>query len=220
MAEFELKKYPPRIMFERILWNILWTITIRPFPRNFPQKWEFFLLRLFGAKIGKGCTIYSSTRIFLPRNLIMDNGSTIADHVIITNSRLFHVKEKAIISQYSFVYCGTHNIYDESFASEGGDIILEEGCWVAAHCYIGGGVTIGRGARVGADSAVRKSVPPYSVSFGNPNRIVGFCHTPSEIIELEKTKYPENQRLSIEFLKNNYNSYFLKRLEEIKNYIK
>lgn len=220
MAEYELRKYSKKIMLERIMWSIVWTITIRPFPRNIMRKWEIFVLRRFGAKIGKGCNIYSSAEIFQPSNLTMEDGSCIADNAKITNSRPFVMKKNSILSQYSVVYCGTHNIYDDKFQSEGGDVTLEEYSWVAAHCYLGAGVTIGRGARVGADSAVRKNVPPYAVTYGNPNKIVGFCHTPEEVIEKEKQIYPEEQRLPIDLLKKNYEKLFLKRIKEIREYVK
>lgn len=220
MKNHELKKYSKGIYIERVIWSILWCITIRPFPRTFASNWECFLLRLLGAKIGKNCKIYSSAKILIPSNLIIGNRCCIAENTIISNSRTFIMKDRAVLSQHSVVYCGSHNIFDDNFQSEGSPVVLEENSWVASHCYLGAGITIGRGSRVGAASAVRKNVPPYAITFGNPNKVVGFCHSPEEIIEKEKDNFPEEQRLPIDLLKKNYDKFFIKRIKEIKEYVK
>lgn len=220
MSNIIKKKYSKRIMLERILWSIIWNLTIRPFPRAKAKKWEIFVLRLLGAKIGKGCCIYSSAKIFLPRNLIMEDGSTIADYNVITNSHNFILKKGALLSQYSVVYCGTHNIFSDEFESEGDDVILEEYSWVASHCYVGAGVKVGRGARVGASSVIRKNIPPYSVSYGNPNKIIGFRFTPEETLEFEKKHFPVSERMLEGTIRQNYQKYFLKRIKEIKEFTK
>ncbi len=203
-------------MLERIAWSIMWNITVRPFPRKIARKWEILLLRMFGAKIGKNCDIYSSAIIFQPSNLVMEDGSCIADHCNIVNNHLVILKRNAVLSQNCNLYCGTHNLYSDTFESQGAPIVLEENSWVASLCYIGSGVVIGRGARVGAASAIRKNVPPYSVSYGNPNQIVAFTKRPEEVIEYEKERYEESKRLPLELLKKNYEAFYGKKSVEIK----
>jgi acetyltransferase-like isoleucine patch superfamily enzyme len=46
--------------------------------------------------------------------------------------------------------------------------------WIGAGCKILGGVTIGDGCVVGAGSVVTKSLPPYSISVGNPAKVVKY----------------------------------------------
>lgn len=84
------------------------------------------------------------------------------------------------------------------------------------------GVTIGRGSEVGSGSGsvVRSSVPPYSVVIGNPAKVVGFRFTPNEIIEHEKVLYENDERLPQDVLEKNYEKYFLKRIKDIKQFIK
>ena len=55
---------------------------------------------------------------------------------------------------------------------------------------------------------------------GNPAKVVGFKFTPEEIIEHEKTLYPENERLSFELLEKNYNKYYINRIKDIKDFLK
>lgn len=51
-------------------------------------------------------------------------------------------------------------------------IVIGDGAWVAKHCIVFPGVTIGEGAIVSAGSVVRESVPPYTIAAGNPARVV------------------------------------------------
>lgn len=53
-----------------------------------------------------------------------------------------------------------------------GDVVFEENVWLAMHTVISYGVTIGRNSVVGALSLVTDSVPPNSVVFGIPARVV------------------------------------------------
>jgi acetyltransferase-like isoleucine patch superfamily enzyme len=51
-------------------------------------------------------------------------------------------------------------------------IILEEDCWIGAGVILLPGVSIGKGAVVGAGSIVTKDVPPFTVVAGNPAKEV------------------------------------------------
>lgn len=204
-----------RILFERVCWAILWAITVRAFPRNVASKWEIMLLRLFGAKIGKKCIVYSSARIWLPRNLNMEDGVVIADHVRIQNAEPLYLKAYSTISQYSYVCDGNHQL-DNPKISFSESITIGERCWIGAECYISAGVTVGRGCIVGARTVVRSNTPPYSVLLGNPAKVIGFAREPENIIEYEKEIYEQEDRLPNDFICKNYEKYFLNRMKEIK----
>lgn len=49
---------------------------------------------------------------------------------------------------------------------------LEDEVWVGPHAIIVGGVTIGKGSRIGGGAFVTEDIPPYSVVTGNPSTIV------------------------------------------------
>ena len=48
------------------------------------------------------------------------------------------------------------------------DIVIENEVWIGANVIILDGVTIGRGAIIGAGAVVTKSIPEYTVAAGNP----------------------------------------------------
>ena len=52
------------------------------------------------------------------------------------------------------------------------NIIIEDGVWIGFNAVILKGVTVGKGAVVGACSVVTTDVPPYTVVAGNPAKVV------------------------------------------------
>lgn len=60
----------------------------------------------------------------------------------------------------------------EQIAPIKGEIILEDDCWIGAGVIILPGITIGKGAVVGAGSIVTKSVEPFTVVIGNPANMI------------------------------------------------
>jgi len=51
-------------------------------------------------------------------------------------------------------------------------IVVEDGAWLGQNVVLLPGVTVGRGAVVGANSVIREDVPPRSVVAGAPGRVV------------------------------------------------
>lgn len=126
----------------------------------------------WGGVISDSATIYSSARIFAPWNLFMEDYSCIGPNTDIYCATKVVLKEKAIVSQYSYLCTATHDIRDRFFTLYSLPITLEKESWVAAKCFIGPGVTIGTGAVVGATASVYRDVPDFSVVGGNPARIL------------------------------------------------
>lgn len=51
---------------------------------------------------------------------------------------------------------------------------IEDDVWIGTRAIIMPGLTIGRGAIIGAGSVVTKDVPPYAICAGNPARIIRY----------------------------------------------
>ena len=210
----------PEHVWERVIWNILWNILIRPFPRRMALRWERPILRLLGAKIHPTAHIYSSTKIWCPSNLIMEEYTILGDHVEVFNNALVHLKANACVSQHCSICPGTRSTTNEDFGHVMAPIIIGERVWVGAYSFLGYGTIIGREAVIGAGTVIRNVVPPYSTLIGNPAKIVGFRYSLEEIIERENKLYPDRSPISAELLEKNYNKYFLKRIKEIKEFTK
>jgi acetyltransferase-like isoleucine patch superfamily enzyme len=66
------------------------------------------------------------------------------------------------------------NILDHDYHASGGGkvipqpVVIEDETWIGIRCLILKGVTIGKGAIIGAGSVVTRDVPPYTFAAGNP----------------------------------------------------
>jgi len=58
-----------------------------------------------------------------------------------------------------------------------GDIVIEDDVWLGVNTTVLDGVTIGRGAIVGAGAVVTKSIPAYAIAGGVPARVIRFRNT-------------------------------------------
>jgi acetyltransferase-like isoleucine patch superfamily enzyme len=110
---------------------------------------------------------------------------TIGDHVTIQDRCKVlgnvAIGSYTLIGPGSYFSSGTHNyavsphslIIDQDNGShKDRPIVIEEDCWIGVNVAVMPGVRIGRGCVVSANSVVTKDLPPYSVAFGAPIRVV------------------------------------------------
>ncbi|MEK7765810.1 MAG: putative colanic acid biosynthesis acetyltransferase [bacterium] len=155
----------------RLLWELVWAVAFRPTPVPL-FGWRRFLLRLFGARIGRGSHVYPSVRIWAPWNLTMGDRSCLGRWVDCYSVERIILGDDATVSQYSFLCSASHDIQDKELRLVASPIGIGSHAWVAADAFVGPGVTIGEGAVVGARACVFKSVAPWTVVGGNPARFL------------------------------------------------
>ncbi len=148
-------------------WNVVYCVLFRPSPRP-SHGWRRFLLRLFGARIGRGCHIYPKAVIWAPWNLECEDEVGVADQVNLYNQAKISLGHRCVVSQGSHLCTGTHNYESPRFELLAYPITIGAQAWGCADCFVGPGVTIGEGAVVGARSVVLKDVPPWMVCAGHP----------------------------------------------------
>lgn len=143
--------------------------TRRPSPR-LPHGWQRFLLRLFGAKIGKGVHVDPGARVWAPWNLEMADHSSLADDVDCYSVERIRLGEHAVASQYSFLCTASHDETDPRLPLTTAPIAIGSRVWIAADVFLGPGVTLGEGAMAGVRSSIFKDVPSWTVVVGTPAR--------------------------------------------------
>ncbi len=82
----------------------------------------------------------------------------------------------------------------EKHANDDLGVVIEDDVWVGTRAIILNGVTIGRGAIVGAGAVVTRSVPPYAIVGGNPARVIRFRWLAEQILTHEDALYPPERR--------------------------
>lgn len=135
--------------------------------------WRRFLLRLFGAKIGKGVIIRPTTRITYPWKLAIGDHAWLGDFTEIYNLADVEIGHDAVVSQNSYLCTGGHDYTVPSFDIFAKPIIVEPEAWIAADVWVGPGVTVGRGAVVAARSTLKKDAPPMMILAGQPAKVKG-----------------------------------------------
>ena len=151
----------------RVLWAIVGgsLFSFSPKPMH---AWRSFLLRCFGAKVGKSVHVYPGAKIWAPWNLELDDEVAVANGVILYTQGKISIGKKAVISQGAHLCAGTHDYNLPDFPLYTIPIVIGEFAWVAAEAFIHPGVIIGRGCVVGARSVVTKDMPAWMVCAGHP----------------------------------------------------
>lgn len=156
----------------RAIWGIVWLMLFRPTPRNF-HLWRITLLRLFGAKIGSGCAIYPSTKIWAPWNLICEDTVAIASDVDVYNPALVTLFTHAIVSQGAYLCGATHAIHESNFQLIAKPISIGSYAWVAARATVMPGVSLGTGSVLALGGVATKDIPPWEIYGGVPAKHLG-----------------------------------------------
>jgi putative colanic acid biosynthesis acetyltransferase WcaF len=79
---------------------------------------------------------------------------------------------QATVSQYSYLCSASHDYMQMSMPMVAAPIHIEDEVWIAADVFVGPGVTVRRGAIVGARSTVTADVSAWEVVAGTPPRLL------------------------------------------------
>jgi putative colanic acid biosynthesis acetyltransferase WcaF len=154
-----------RIM--RFLWSICWLFLYRPSLRPM-YPWRAMLLRAFGAKMGPGCRVAASSRIWAPWNLNCEDIVQIGDGTEIYNQAPMFFGSHAIVSQGAYVCGSTHDLDDPAFPLIAYPMTLGAYSWVCARAVVGPGVDVGEGAVLGLASVTTRDLEPWTIYAGTP----------------------------------------------------
>ena len=132
------------------------------------SRFKVFLLRLFGAVVGKGVVIKPSVNIKYPWKLTIGNHSWIGEQVWIDNLAEVTIGDHVCISQGAFLLTGNHHYKKTSFDLILGPITLEEGVWIGAKAIVCPGVTCASHSILSVASVAVTNLEPYGIYKGNP----------------------------------------------------
>lgn len=167
LSSFNNDWYKPGApLVKRILW---YTTNYCFFRSAFPfYGIKRFLLRLFGAKVGKGLVIKPHVSIKYPWKLVVGNHVWIGESVWIDNLAKVTLKDNSCVSQGALLLCGNHNYKKRTFDLLVGEITLEEGAWAGAKTVVCPGVKLGSHSLLTVGSVATSSLEANWIYQGNP----------------------------------------------------
>ena len=151
----------------RVAWMAAWLVLARWTPPPL-HRWRAFVLRTFGAKLGRGCRVHASASIWLPANLALGDNVLIGPGARLYNQGRIAIGSGSVVSQRAHLCASSHDASDPHFQLVLRPITLGDGCWVAAEAFVGPGVRMGDGAVLAARGALFDDAESWTIYRGNP----------------------------------------------------
>jgi putative colanic acid biosynthesis acetyltransferase WcaF len=170
-GEIQVGFFDKREKIIRLLWTFVQATLFRwSFKRA--DNWRAFLLRRFGATIGRNPLIRRTIHVEVPWNLTAGDDLKLGDNVIVYNLGPLTIGDRTRVSQLSHLCGGSHDHTRSDLPLHRVPIRIGSDVWICTDCYVGGGVVIGNGVMVGARSNVYKDLPAWHICVGSPARAV------------------------------------------------
>ncbi len=126
------------------------------------------LLRLFGAKIGKGVYLKPGLRVKFPWYLSIGDYCWIGEDVWIDNLASVTIESHVCISQGVYFCTGNHDWSATNMRLFSKPIVVKHGGWICARSVLCPGVSVGTCAILSAGSVASRDIPDFEIHAGNP----------------------------------------------------
>lgn len=167
LDQFNNSWYNPGRKIAIILWLLFSIVFIKSaFP--WPVIFKRFILRLFGAKLGKGVVLKPSINIKYPWKLSVGNHVWIGENVWIDNLASVTIGNHVCVSQGALLLTGNHNYKKSTFDLELGEINIADGVWIGAKSVVCPGVNCSENSVLSVASTATKSLDSNTIYQGNP----------------------------------------------------
>ena len=155
----------------RLLWTIVWMLLFRMTP-EFLNAWRAFLLRCFGARIGRRCKIDPSLHVWAPWNLAIGNDCRIEYQVECYSIDSIVIGNRVVVGRHAYLCGASHDPDDIRLQLTHAPIQIADDAWIGAKAFIRPGITVGKGGVVTACAVVTRDVEPWTIVAGSPGRFV------------------------------------------------
>lgn len=159
------------------LWKIVDQYLFKPSP-NFLSAWRVFLLRLFGAKIGKHCFISQRATVYSPWLLEIGYHATIDNDVLLLGAIKLH--DYVNLGSNCHLIGGGHDIFARTFDTQLNAVEIGNGAFIGAGANLAMGVKIGEMSVVAAHTTVDKNIKPNQVVFSRHGKLICVQRLPDE----------------------------------------
>lgn len=179
----ESRSLTKKELYKFQLWKLIDFFFFKP-SFKFLKSYRVWLLRLFGAKIGKNCYIAASATIDVPWHFQMGNKCTIDEHCFLNG--YIKLEDNVCIGNHVCMYGGQHDVTSRRFDAQKGEIIIGNGVFIGGRVTVLPGVHIKQMAVIGAGTVVYQNVPENTI-FMEMRKYAKFKRLKDE--EYEKYRY-------------------------------
>lgn len=164
------KNWPTLVDRMRRVWEQVYNILINKIPSHTLRvNW----LRLGGARIGKGSSIWRNTEVIGVESLTIGDDSCIGWHCQIDARSGLTIGDHVTIASHVLIVAGGHDLEAPEFWSVSAPVRIDDWAWVTSRAIVLPGSHIGEGAVVSANTTVSKKVEPYTIVAGFSAKPVG-----------------------------------------------
>jgi putative colanic acid biosynthesis acetyltransferase WcaF len=158
---------PGRPFAFRAVWLVVEAVVLLN-PIVTPYSLKRWVLRRFGARIGRGVIIKPNVHIKYPWHLEIGDHAWIGERAWIDNYVPVRIGANAVVSQGAYLCTGNHDWSDPGMGLVVKPITVEDGAWIGAFARIAPGVTVGRDAVVTLGSVLLQDAEVRGVYMGDP----------------------------------------------------
>lgn len=132
-----------------------------------------FFYRLAGMKIGKGSAIHTGARFYNPGNISIGEDSIIGENAVLDGRDKLIIGSHVDIASEVMIYNSEHDVRDPNFSTVSAPIVIQDYVFIGPRAIILPGVTIKKGAVVGAGAVVTKDIEESAIVGGVPAVKIG-----------------------------------------------
>lgn len=162
--------WTPKQKLVRALWGTLGRLVWVTLPSS-----RSAVLRLFGGRVGRNCSLARHIDIVVPWNITLGDGVVVEDHAILYSLGPIVVGDGCVIDSRAHLCAGTHDMTDPLFPLIKPPITLGKGCFVGFDAYIGPDIVLGDRTIVHPRTSVYRSTEPGTEWRGNPAKRVEYA---------------------------------------------
>ncbi|TXH35395.1 MAG: acyltransferase [Burkholderiaceae bacterium] len=154
----------------RRVWEQIYNMLINKIPSH---TLRLAWLRLGGARIGPGSTLWRNTEVIGMENLQIGQDTCVGWHCQLDARAGLIIGDHVTIASHTIIIAGGHDLKAPEFWGVGAPIFIGDYAWITTRVILLAGAHIGEGAVVAANTVVAKTVAPYAIVGGEGARVLG-----------------------------------------------
>lgn len=130
------------------------------------------ILKLTLMRMGQKIYIESGFKFYMAKNIKLSSNVALGHDNSIWAFHPVRIGNWVQTARGLTIITGSHDVGSFAPKMDRQEVVLEGENWIGANVTILGGVTVGRGAIIGAGSLVNKDIPAYTIAAGNPAKVL------------------------------------------------